>query len=97
MGIGKTEYCWRAILSATRAELYPTQRPDQSKNDQLVGRKLFGNQNRSFRALSKNGSLYIVIKKKHGANSSEKYLRQIFRDVTLKKKKNGYYIYKAIK
>jgi len=52
---------------------------------------------RSFRALSKNGSLYIVIKKKHGASSSEKYLRQIFSDVALKKKKNGYYIYKAIK
>lgn len=60
-------------------------------------KNIFSMYDRSFRALSKNGSLYIVIKKKHGANSSEKYLRQIFSDVALKKKKNGYYIYKAIK
>ena len=43
------------------------------------------------------GSLYIVIRKAHGAPSASKYIEQIFGNITLLKRDKGYYIYRATK
>ena len=43
------------------------------------------------------GSLYIVIRKAHGAPSASKYIESIFGNITLLKRDKGYYIYRATK
>jgi 16S rRNA (guanine1207-N2)-methyltransferase len=47
--------------------------------------------------LKPNGSLYIVIRKSHGAESAQKYIATIFGNCELLKRDKGYYIYQAIK
>ncbi len=44
-----------------------------------------------------DGSLFIVIRKSHGAHSAADYIRSIFGNCTLLKKEKGYYIYEAKK
>ena len=41
------------------------------------------------------GSLYVVIQKKHGAESTGKKLNEIFRQVNLLHKKKGYFIFQC--
>lgn len=43
------------------------------------------------------GSLYIVIRKSHGAESAANYLESVFGNVTLLKKDKGYRIYQSVK
>lgn len=43
------------------------------------------------------GSLYIVIRTKHGAESAKNYIGKVFNNVTLLKIDKGYRIYKATK
>lgn len=43
------------------------------------------------------GSLFIVIRKSHGAFSARDYIESIFGNCTLLKRDKGYYIYKATK
>ena len=43
------------------------------------------------------GSLYVVIRKKQGAESAFKYLETIFENVTVLHKEKGYWIIKATK
>lgn len=47
--------------------------------------------------LNQNGSLYIVIRKSHGAESAQKYIASIFGNCELLKRDKGYYIYRAVK
>ena len=47
--------------------------------------------------LKNGGSLYIVIQKKHGAESSLKKLRELFSEVEILYKKKGYYVIAAKK
>ncbi len=42
-----------------------------------------------------DGALYIVIQKKQGAESSERYLQSLFHDVVLLAKSAGYRVYKS--
>jgi len=49
----------------------------------------------SYRHLLPGGSLYIVIQKKHGAESSIKRLNEIFGNCEILYKKKGYYILRA--
>ena len=51
----------------------------------------------SFSHLNANGSLYIVIQKKHGAESTIQKLQTLFPTVETLYKKKGYYILKATK
>lgn len=51
----------------------------------------------SFAHLNKGGSLYIVIQKKHGAESTLKKLKEIFGEAETLYKKKGYFIIKATK
>jgi len=46
--------------------------------------------------LKPNGSLFIVIRKSHGAESSQKFITGVFGNCELLKKDKGYYIYQAI-
>jgi 16S rRNA (guanine1207-N2)-methyltransferase len=43
------------------------------------------------------GSLYIVIRKSHGAESAANYLESVFGNVNLLKKDKGYRIYQSVK
>lgn len=43
------------------------------------------------------GSLFIVIRKSQGANSSKDFIESVFGNCTLLKKDKGYYIYQATK
>ncbi len=47
--------------------------------------------------LKTNGSLFIVIRKSHGAESAQKYIASIFGNCELLKRDKGYYIYQAVK
>lgn len=49
--------------------------------------------NESYHHLKKGGCLFIVIQKKHGANSSYKRLIELFGNCTTTYKHKGYYIY----
>lgn len=51
----------------------------------------------AFDYLNESGSLYIVIRKSHGAESASKYIASIFGNCTLLKRDKGYYMYQAIK
>ena len=46
--------------------------------------------------LNKNGSLFFVIRKSHGAESASKFVNSVFGNCTLLKREKGYYIYQAI-
>lgn len=52
---------------------------------------------KSYKCLNDNGSLYIVIQRKQGANSSINKLNELFKQVTILDKSNGYLIIQAIK
>ncbi len=43
------------------------------------------------------GSLYLVIRKQQGAESAGKYLREIYEDVEIIRKKSGYVVYRCTK
>ena len=43
------------------------------------------------------GSLFIVIRKSHGAESASRYIESIFGNCTLLKRDKGYYIYESTK
>ena len=47
--------------------------------------------------LTNDGSLYIVIRKSHGAHSASAYIESVFGNCSLLKKEKGYYIYEAKK
>ncbi len=47
--------------------------------------------------LNQGGSLYIVMQKKHGAESSLKKLKELFGEVETLYKKKGYYVIRATK
>lgn len=51
----------------------------------------------AYKALNNKGSLYVVIQKKQGAKSTEKYLKTFFKDVILLAKDKGYSVFKANK
>lgn len=51
----------------------------------------------SYQHLKQNGSLYIVIRKSHGAASAQKYIASVFGNCSLLKRDKGYYIYRAVK
>ena len=51
----------------------------------------------SYHNLKQNGSLYIVIRKSHGAESAQKFIMSVFNNCTLLKRDKGFYIYRAIK
>lgn len=51
----------------------------------------------AFNILNSKGSLFIVIRKSHGAESAQKYITGIFNNCELLKRDKGYYIYQAIK
>lgn len=51
----------------------------------------------AFGHLNENGSFYAVIQKKQGADSLQKKLLEVFGNVEVVNKKNGYIILKAIK
>ena len=46
--------------------------------------------------LNKNGSLFFVIRKSHGAESAQRFVNSVFGNCTLLKRDKGYYIYHAI-
>jgi len=52
---------------------------------------------KSHEVLNDNGSLYIVIQKKQGAESSFNKLKDLFKEVKLIDRSHGYHIYQAIK
>ena len=45
--------------------------------------------------LNKNGSLFFVMRKSHGAESAQKFVTTVFGNCELLKRDKGYYIYKA--
>jgi 16S rRNA (guanine1207-N2)-methyltransferase len=45
--------------------------------------------------LTKNGDLYVVINKKHGAESAFKKLQSIYNEVTLMGRNKGFHVYKC--
>ncbi len=47
--------------------------------------------------LNENGSFYLVINKKHGAGSAEKYLSSIFSHVNLVGRAKGFHVYRCEK
>lgn len=51
----------------------------------------------AFDRLREGGSLWVVIQKKQGADSTEKKLKQLFSEVTLVEQKKGYRVYRADK
>ncbi len=51
----------------------------------------------AFNHLNYNGSLYIVIRKSHGAESACKFITSVFGNCNLLKRDKGYYMYQAIK
>lgn len=51
----------------------------------------------AFDHLEDDGSLFIVIRKSHGAHSAAAYIQSVFGNCSLLKKEKGYYIYEAKK
>ena len=51
----------------------------------------------SYHHLKQNGSLFLVIRKSHGAESAQKFINSVFNNCTLLKRDKGFYIYQAIK
>lgn len=51
----------------------------------------------SYHHLKQNGSLYIVIRKSHGAESAQRFIQSIFGNCILLKRDKGFYIYCATK
>ncbi|MDO4753926.1 MAG: methyltransferase [Bacillota bacterium] len=51
----------------------------------------------AFRNLSPNGRLYVVISKNQGANSTKKYLEELFGNAEIVKKESEFRVIKAIK
>lgn len=51
----------------------------------------------AYEHLNENGSLFIVIRKSHGAESAQKYINSVFNNCTLLKRDKGFYIYRANK
>lgn len=51
----------------------------------------------SYHHLLENGSLYVVIQKKQGAESSIKYLKELFNNCCVVFREKGYYILKCIR
>lgn len=51
----------------------------------------------SYEHLNEAGSLYIVIQKKHGAESSKKKLIELFGNCNIKYSKKGFFIFQCIK
>ncbi len=58
---------------------------------------IYGLYEKAYDVLNKNGSLYIVIQKKQGAQSSIKKLNELFTQVTILDKSGGYWVIQAIK
>lgn len=58
---------------------------------------IFGLYEKAYDTLNDNGSLYIVIQKKHGANSSLNKLKELFKEVEVLDKINGHWLIKASK
>lgn len=52
---------------------------------------------KSYLKLNNGGSLYIVIQKKHGAESTIKKLKELFKEVTILDKDSGYFTIQATK
>lgn len=51
----------------------------------------------SFYHLNKDGNLYVVIRKSHGAKSAQKYIEEVFGNCEIINKAKGYYILHARK
>lgn len=51
----------------------------------------------AYEHLNDDGSLFIVIRKSHGAHSAQAYIEKVFGQCLLLKKEKGYYIYEAKK
>ena len=51
----------------------------------------------SFHHLKQNGSLFIVIRKSHGAESAQRFISSVFGNCELLKRDKGFYIYQATK
>lgn len=47
--------------------------------------------------LNSDGSLWVVMQKKQGAPSAEKRLRELFREVHIRARNKGYYVFRAVK
>ena len=58
---------------------------------------MFSLYERAHECLEKGGKLYIVIQKKHGANSSYEKLKDLFDEVTILDKINGHWLIEAVK
>ena len=58
---------------------------------------IYGLYEKSFKKLADGGSLFIVIQKKHGAESSYKKLKELFKEVSLVDRAGGYQVYRAVK
>jgi len=54
--------------------------------------KLFSMFSKAKDYLCKDGSLWLVVRKKQGALSTLKYLRKLYREVLIIKKKKGYFV-----
>lgn len=51
----------------------------------------------SYHHLNQNGSLFIVIRRSHGAESAQKFIHSVFGNCELLKKDKGFYVYCATK
>lgn len=51
----------------------------------------------SYHHLNQNGSLFIVIRRSHGAESAQKFIHSVFENCELLKKDKGFYVYRATK
>ena len=51
----------------------------------------------SYHHIKQNGSLYIVIRKSHGAESAQRFIQSVFGSCVLLKRDKGFYIYRATK
>ena len=58
---------------------------------------MFSLYERAYDCLEEGGKLYIVIQKKHGANSSYEKLKDLFDEVTILDKINGHWLIEAVK
>lgn len=58
---------------------------------------IYGLYEKSYLKLNDGGSLFIVIQKKQGAESSQKKLKELFKEVELLDRDGGYHIYRAVK
>lgn len=51
----------------------------------------------SYHHLNQSGSLFIVIRRSHGAESAQKFIHSVFENCELLKKDKGFYVYCATK